>query len=88
LTLFAYWACILILQPEEDALLVVGVLALELNHVFPHLHLVLAHRTRLSHLLHLSVVQPLDLLLTQSLRNLSYLVAQVKQLLYKADCTS
>jgi hypothetical protein len=67
---------------------VVGVLALQLDHVFPHLHLVLAHWARLSHLLHLSVVQPLNLLLAQSLRNLSYLVAQVKQLLHKDDCTS
>jgi hypothetical protein len=66
---------ILILQPEHDALLVVGMLAPQVDHVIAHLHLILADRAGVSVLLHLAVVQLLDFLFAQPLRDLADLIA-------------
>lgn len=66
----------------------VGVPAAELNHIFTGLHLVLADRARLARLLGLAVVELLDLLLAEPLRDLSDLVAEVEQLLSAGKRTS
>jgi hypothetical protein len=79
--LLTNWARILVLEPKEDALLMVNMFALQLNHHFPHFHFVLADWAMLSGLLHPPVGEPFDLLLAESLGNLADLVSQFKQLL-------
>jgi hypothetical protein len=79
--LLADGAGVLVLEPVEDALRVVGVLALELDGLLRHLHVVLAHRADFPLLLDLLPQQSLEVLLGQSLGDLADLVAEFQQLL-------
>lgn len=79
--LLADGAGVLVLEPVEDALRVVGVLALELDGLLRDLHVVLAHRADFPLLLDLLPQQSLEVLLGQSLGDLADLVAEFQQLL-------
>ena len=79
--LLADGAGVLVLEPVEDALRVVGVLALELDGLLRDLHVILAHRADFSLLLDLLPQQSLEVLLGQSLGDLADLVAEFQQLL-------
>ena len=76
------------MQPQQNALFVVGMPALELNYVIKLAYLILTHRTVVVSKPTLAVVKQLNFLLGESLADLSYLLAQFDQLLGRAFITS